>query len=254
VSAALGITYFNHPVPFVPVFSEAFFITVAVAGLFFGLCAFIMVESMNLGKRVADRLPTSPYVKALIGGSTLAAASFLAGPGFLGLGLDGIESALRGANIPWYAFLVKSVFTSGTLNFGGSGGIVTPIFFIGATSGTLFAQIFGLDAPTFAALGLVGVLAGAANTPIAAAIMALEMFGPTLGPYAAVACVISFLMTGHRSVYPSQVLAMTKSPWLRVGIGEQVENVSAEVQPDSASGVMRLFRTARYLWKRYMKA
>jgi H+/Cl- antiporter ClcA len=254
VSAALGITYFNHPVPFVPVFSEAFFITVAVAGLFFGLCAFIMVESMNLGKRVADRIPTSPYVKALIGGSTLAAASFLVGPSFLGLGLDGIESALRGANIPWYAFLVKSVFTSGTLNFGGSGGIVTPIFFIGATSGTLFAQIFGLDAPTFAALGLVGVLAGAANTPIAAAIMALEMFGPTLGPYAAVACVISFLMTGHRSVYPSQVLAMTKSPWLRVGIGEQVEKVNAEIQPDSTSGVMRLFRTARYLWKRYMRA
>jgi H+/Cl- antiporter ClcA len=254
VSAALGITYFNHPVPFVPVFSEAFFITVAVAGLFFGLCAFIMVESMNLGKRVADSLRTTPYVKALIGGSTLAAASFLVGPGFLGLGLDGIESALRGANIPWYAFLVKSVFTSGTLNFGGSGGIVTPIFFIGATSGTLFAQIFGLDAPTFAALGLVAVLAGAANTPIAAAIMALEMFGPTLGPYAAVACVISFLMTGHRSVYPSQVLAMTKSPWLRVGIGEQVEKVSAEIQPDSTSGVMRLFRTARYLWKRYMRA
>ena len=73
------------------------------------------------------------------------------------------------------------MFTSITLNFGGSGGIVTPIFFVGATSGTLFAQIFGLHAPTFAALGLVAVLAGAANTPIAAAIMALEMFGPGSG-------------------------------------------------------------------------
>ena len=220
VSAALGITYFHHPVPFVPVFSEAFFITVAVAGLFFGICSFVMVETMTLGKRVSDGFPLSPALKALMGGSALAAATFLTGPRFLGLGLDTIESALRGGAVPWYAFAVKSAFTSVTLNFGGSGGIVTPIFFVGATSGTLFAQIFDLDPPTFAALGLVAVLAGAGNTPIAAGIMALEMFGPSIGPYAAVACVISFLMTGHRSVYPSQVLAMAKSPSIRVEIGQ----------------------------------
>jgi H+/Cl- antiporter ClcA len=250
VSAALGITYFNHPVPFVPVFSEGFFFTVVVAGLFFGLCSFVMVESMNLGKKAADMVPTSPYVKALVGGSALAAVSLVIGPRFLGLGLDGIESALRGGTVPWYAFPVKAAFTSLTLNFGGSGGIVTPIFFVGATSGTLFAQIFGLDAPTFAALGLVAVLAGAANTPIAAAIMALEMFGPSLGPYAAVACVISFLMTGHRSVYPSQVLAMTKSPSIRVEIGKQINRVDPELHPAGDRRAVMVLRALRSMWKK----
>jgi len=202
-----------------------------------------MVETMTLGKRVSDGFPLSPALKALMGGSALAAATFLTGPRFLGLGLDTIESALRGGAVPWYAFAVKSAFTSITLNFGGSGGIVTPIFFVGATSGTLFAQIFDLDPPTFAALGLVAVLAGAGNTPIAAGIMALEMFGPSIGPYAAVACVISFLMTGHRSVYPSQVLAMAKlthtmgwssllsSSWL----GSPQVQVSAEIQTPAAT-------------------
>jgi H+/Cl- antiporter ClcA len=54
----------------------------------------------------------------------------------------------------------------------------------------------------------VSLLAGAANTPIAASIMAVELFGPKIAPYAAVACVISFLMTGHRSVYPAQLIGI----------------------------------------------
>jgi H+/Cl- antiporter ClcA len=125
---------------------------------------------------------------------------------------------------------MKIIFTSITLNFGGSGGIVTPIFFIGATSGTLFAEIMRLDIATFSAIGLVSLLAGAANTPIAASIMAVELFGPKIAPYAAVACVISFIMTGHRSVYPSQVLAIVKSPSIHVEIGNEVERVEAEFQ------------------------
>ncbi|MGD1149520.1 MAG: chloride channel protein, partial [Thermoanaerobaculaceae bacterium] len=125
-------------------------------------------------------------------------------------------SALGGGVVPWYAFVVKSAFTSVTLNFGGSGGIVTPIFFVGATSGTLFAQIFGLHAPTFAALG----------------------------PYAAVACVISYLMTGHRSVCPSQVLAIKKSSATEVELGKEIEGAQPEYHPEGRDWIVRGSRLA----------
>jgi H+/Cl- antiporter ClcA len=248
VSSWLGITYFNHAVRVAPVFTETFFIEVAFAGVFLGLCAFITVELMRIGKDIADRLPLSYAVKALIGGAALVGLTQLFSRDFLGLGLDGIESSLKGYASPWYTFVMKAVFTSITLNFGGSGGIVTPLFFIGTTAGSLFAGIFGLDHATFAAIGLVGVVAGAANTPIAAAIMALEMFGPALGPYAAVACVISFLMTGHRSVYPSQVLSMRKSASIEVTLGKEMEAIEAAYRPDdtvASSKVLRLLRLAR---------
>lgn len=88
---------------------------------------------------------------------------------------------------------------------------------------------------TFSAIGLVSLLAGAANTPIAASIMAVELFGAEIAPYAAVACVISFLMTGHRSVYPSQVLAIKKSSSLDVEIGKEVEGVTPEFKPRGKS-------------------
>ncbi len=128
----------------------------------------------------------------------------------------------------WYAFIIKIIFTSITLNFGGSGGIVTPIFFVGATSGSLFASIMALDKSTFAAIGMVSLLAGAANTPIAASIMAMELFGTSIAAYACIACIISFLMTGHRSVYPSQTMAMTKSHSIDIELGEDMEHINPE--------------------------
>ncbi len=245
ISSAFGIQYFNHRVSVAPVFTETFFVEVALGGVFMGLCAFVMVETMRAGKTLADRMPVAPAVKGLIGGAALVALAFVFSPRFLGLGLDTIEDALKGVPAPWYAFAVKSVFTSITLGFGGSGGIITPVFFVGAASGTLYAQLTGLDTATFAAIGLVAVLAGAANTPIAAAIMALEMFGPALGPYATVACVVSFLMTGHRSVYPSQVLAMAKSPSLRAELGREIDEAATEIRPTAVTWAARVRHSLR---------
>ncbi len=230
VSYNLGISYFYHPISFVPVFSEAFFLKVALSGIVFGICSFMLVEILKLGKRVAEKLLFWIPLRGLIGGFILIGLTLIFSKEYLGLGLDTIEGCLQGEKSSWYAFVLKMIFTSITLNFGGSGGIVTPIFFVGATSGTLFAEILGLDMGTFSAIGLVSVLAGAANTPIAASIMAVELFGPKIAPYAAVACVISFLMTGHRSVYPSQVLAAAKSASFHVEIGKELEEAEAKFQ------------------------
>ena len=88
----------------------------------------------------------------------------------------------------------------------------------------------------FSAIGMVALLAGAANTPISASIMAIELFGPAVGPFAAVACVVSFLMTGHRSVYPSQILSLTKSTSLVVEHGREMKDSrDVEFQPRSGS-------------------
>jgi len=111
----------------------------------------------------------------------------------------------------------------------------------------LLITLLGLDIATFAAVGLVAVLAGAANTPIAARIMAVELFGPKVAPYATVACVISFLMTGHRSVYPSQVLSIKKSPSLLVETGEEIEKVEAQFQLRRKSLIGMLFNLEKIL-------
>jgi H+/Cl- antiporter ClcA len=227
VSSLLGMTYFQHPVKVTPVFSETVLLQAIAAGVFFGLCSMLLIETLDLGKSLFARLKVWLPLKGLVGGLLLIILSSISSKEYLGLGLESIESCLSGNSPGWYSFLWKSVFTSITLNSGGSGGIVTPIFFIGATSGAFFAQLFSLDIPTFAAIGLVSLLAGAANTPIAASVMAIEMFGPSIAPYASVACVISFLMTGHRSVYPSQVLQVSKSASIHVQLGGEIQDIHA---------------------------
>jgi len=251
ISSALGIRYFYHPVKLVPVFTEGFFLQVILAGVFFGLCSMLLIETLKVGARLSARLRVWEPLKGVIGGGALVLLTLVCTTRYLGLGLETVEATLAGVHVPWFAFLLKPVFTSITLNFGGSGGIVTPIFFVGATSGAAFASVLGLNTATFAAIGMVGVLAGSANTPIAASILAMEMFGPAIAPYATVACVISFLMTGHRSVYPSQVLSISKSESLQVELGREMETIEARFTPRSKGLTTRILLWFRVLGRMF---
>lgn len=224
VSSYLGLTYFYNPIAFVPVFTEGFFIKVMAAGVFFGLCSLLLVETLSAGRKLSDRIKAPLEVKAVIAGCALIALTFIFSEDYLGLGLGTIQSSLEGSEVPWYAFIMKSVFTSVTLAFGGHGGIGTPIFFVGATAGSALSNILSIDPAMLSAIGFVALLAGAANTPIAASIMAVELFGAEVAPYAAVACVISFVITGHRSAYPAQVLTVKKSSSISTEAGEGEES------------------------------
>jgi H+/Cl- antiporter ClcA len=255
ISTALGVHYFYHPVNFVPVFSEAFFAKVILAGIFFGLCSAVMIEILNLGQKVARKIKIWDPWKGVIGGIIIIPLVFIFSRDYLGLGLDSIESALNGTRVAWHAFLTKSVFTSITLNFGGSGGIVTPIFFVGTAAGSLFGQLLHLDPATFAAMGMVSVLAGCANTPVSASIMSVELFGPKLAPYATVSCVISFLMTGHRSVYPSQVLAVRKSPSIDFEMGHVMENLETRVRirDKTLLAILKFLKNTTYKIEKFLE-
>jgi H+/Cl- antiporter ClcA len=243
VSSKLGITFFYHPISFVPVFSESFFLLVAVAGIFFGLCSFIFIEILTVIENFShtlSRWKIKRWLQTLMGGTAIVILTFIFSTKYLGLGLDTIEDLLQGKDIEWYAFIVKMIFTSITLGYGGSGGVITTIFFVGVSTGNLFAKIWGLDPATFSAIGMVSVLAGAANTPIAASIMAIEIFGPKIAPYAAVSCVISFLMTGHRSVYPSQFVTTPKIASIHLHSENDIENIEFSIRP-RRKGMFKLY-------------
>ncbi len=235
-ASVLGMNYLYYPAScsfdIVNIFSNNLMLAVIVSGFFFGFCSLVFIETMEFFKKAAGKIRLDKSLKALIGGICLTALALVFSGRYLGLGIDTIHSSLvlPGFRIVWYAFLIKILFTSITLNFGGSGGVVTPIFFIGATSGVLFSTMSGTDSNFFAAIGLVAVLAGAANTPIAATIMAAELFGMDMFVYACVACVISFFITGHRSIYPSQILNIKKSTSIMVESGTEVEHLKVSLK------------------------
>lgn len=230
VITTLGITFPYISMDVISsVQSNPLFLEAALGGVFFGLCSLLFIEVLIYGEYLIKRYNINRVARAIIGGIALISLVLIFSTDYLGLGEHMILASLRGEPVVLYAFLLKMLLTIITLICGGSGGIITPLFFIGATAGSTFATIFGLNRPVFAAIGLVSLLAGAANTPMAATIMAVEILGPHMAPYAAIAAVISFIITGHRSVYPSQVVRFTKSSLLDVKMGEEVENVTPEL-------------------------
>ena len=72
--------------------------------------------------------------------------------------------------------------------------------------------------------------------------MAVELFGLEIAPYAAISCVISFLVTGHRSVFPSQILKMKKSEFLNVKMGEDNNHTSIDISNENKKRFIELQR------------
>jgi H+/Cl- antiporter ClcA len=218
-----------------------------VCGAIFGLIALLLIESLRFFERVLRRFEPHPYLLAAGGGAALVALFLATGDAYAGLGTDTINGVLAGTTSVFAgAFLVKILATSITLETGGSGGIVTPIFFVGATSGAALAPLFGVPINFLGAAGLVAMLAAAANTPIAAAVMAMELLPGPEGVYAALAASTAFLIVGHRSVYASQKLGLSKSAALEMELGGSIGDVSrASVRIRKGSLADRVHRLAQ---------
>lgn len=223
VASTLGARFVQAPACLLPQLGGWSFFEMVLLGIWCGLFALMLIETMKLGHRLFDGLSWHWTLRACLGGVLLVAIGSLVSRDYLGLGLRTIDSGLKGEAIPVAACFWKSVATSVTLGSGGSGGVLTPVFFVGTSAGNLFAQLFAPQyLAAYSAIGMVALLAGAANTPIAASVMAMELFGPQIAPFAAIACVVSFLMVGYRSIYPSQVLGVQKSQSLNLPTGRSI--------------------------------
>ena len=184
---------------------------VALAGVAFGLAGTAFAWSTEwLKEHTAERIPWLP-LRATIGGVVAAAFILLVGREFSGLSVGLATTALAGHHVASYAFAAKLAATALCLGFGFVGGEVTPLFVIGATLGTALAGPLHVARRTLAGVGFVSVFAGAANTPLACTVMAVELFGSGIVVPAAVACVAAYVFSSHRGIYTTQRVALTKT-------------------------------------------
>ena len=210
-AAAIGAGHLPSYLVEIPPVGPGALAVVLVAGVFFGLVAIINIEGIHFVNKLFVYYRITGWKRPVGGAVLLLATGVLFGGDFLGLGSDVIQSMVMGErNLP-LGFIVKIAAMGITLSAGGCGGEITPTLFVGASSGLLFAAIFGL-APSFcAALGVSAVLAASTNTPISGTILAMELFGAHIAAFAGAACAASYLVVGHRSLYPTQVMLSPKS-------------------------------------------
>ncbi|SDU20951.1 voltage-gated chloride channel family protein [Halopseudomonas salegens] len=213
-----GIQHDHYLIPEIPSMSLWGLTAMVLAGIIFGLTARLFAEATHsltgLMRRKVSYSPLRPF----IGGVVIAAAVFALGTDrYIGLGIPVIMEAFEQPLAPW-DFAGKLMFTVVSLGSGFKGGEVTPLFYIGATLGNALAPILNMPFGLLAAVGFVAVFSGAANTPLASTLMAMELFGAEIGLFAGIACVVSYLFSGHTGIYSSQRLGHRKLGQLPEGL------------------------------------
>jgi H+/Cl- antiporter ClcA len=209
VCLAWGVHHTQYPKPLLPDVTVSLLGYVVIAGLAFGLVAFFFSYLIHRVQNLFHLIKFPP-LRALIGGALVVAGYyFVSWNRYAGLGIDVIEMSLR-QSVPALDWVWKSVFTILTLASGMKGGEVTPLLFIGSTFGNFLSHYLPVAVSLLAALGFAAVFAGAANTPLACTLMAMELFGPGIGLLALVACSCAWLASGHRGIYSSQKIARMK--------------------------------------------
>ncbi len=200
---------------------------VAIAAVCFGLTSVLFAQLTHGISWAFRRTIAIPWLRPAIGGIVVILLTLALGDrDYLGLGVNAnpatpdavtIQSCFLIGGAAMSSWWWKLLFTAVTVGSGFKGGEVTPLFFIGAALGNALGNLLGAPVDLMAALGFVAVFAGATNTPLACTIMAIELFAhgnssllsSSFVVYAAIACFLSWFLSGHSSIYRAQRLETT---------------------------------------------
>ena len=204
------VKHTHYSIPVVPQITISSFSWIIVAGVLFGLTAMLFSRSTHLwGKLFAKYIKKAP-LRPFIGGLILAVTIYGIGTTkYIGLGIPTIVESFSTTN-QWYDFLVKILFTGFTLGAGFKGGEVTPLFFVGATLGSVLSIYIPLPIALLAGMGFIAVFSGATHTPIACTVMGMELFGIESGLYIGIASLVAYYCSGSIGIYSSQIVKGAK--------------------------------------------
>lgn len=207
---AWGIKHTVYHITQVPELGVDILLWVLLASVFFGLTARLFSRSIEFWSRTAKKYMAYAPFRPLFGGICIALCVWVMGTTkYIGLGVPVIVNSFSETQM-WYDFLLKLVLTTFTIGVGFKGGEVTPLFFVGATLGSALSAVIPLPLSFMAGIGFVAVFAGATNTPIACTFMGIELFGVEAGIYLGIACVASYLFSGHTGIYTAQIVGSPK--------------------------------------------
>jgi len=206
-----GVQHTRYEVGLVPQVTAWLLVAMVVAGAVFGFTGKLFAAGTHaLSGWMKKHIAYAP-LRPLLGGAVIAAVVMWGNfDRYIGLGIPVMVEAFAHPLAPT-DFLGKMVFTIASLGSGFKGGEVTPLFFIGATLGNALAPLLDVPFALLAAVGFVAVFAGAANTPMASTLMAIELFGAEIGVFAALACVMSYACSGHSGIYRAQRVVHRKT-------------------------------------------
>ena len=190
--------------------SPQMFLRAAVLGLLCALVSILFCKCMHYAPMLYAKFLEEPAARAAVGGLILMLLTIAVGhQDYNGAGDAVIRRMLAGETIP-EAFLMKILFTAITLGAGFRGGEIVPVLFTGCAFGTWVGPMLGLPHGFAGALGMAAVFCGATNCPLSSILLAYELFGGVGLPMYALACGISYALSGYYGLYSEQKIVYSK--------------------------------------------
>ena len=216
VTLLLGATHEVHKISAIPSLDIKSVLVFISASILFGLIGKLFALGVKYLKLLYAKIFKNTVLSALIGSVIVVLLIVLLNLNeYEGLSTSQQTTAFEG-NANWYDMPVKFILTTLTLGAGFQGGEVTPLFDIGASFGSWYANIFRIEPSFLAAIGLICVFGSAANTPITTIMLGIELFGAEAVPYFVFASLISFIASGKSGIYSAQERKLSKNIFTKV--------------------------------------
>ena len=208
VSLLLGVGSEGYALASVPSFGAVPLLQTAALAIVCAILSVAFCRLMHLSHKSAAKYLENPYLRAVLGGAVIVLLTLAVGTrDYNGAGGQVIKRAIeQGQARPW-DFALKFIFTAITLAAGFKGGEIVPTFYVGAAFGCIIGPLLGMDAGFAAALALIALFCGNTNCPIASILLAMELFGGKGLPFFALACAITYMLSGNISLYHNQLVA-----------------------------------------------
>lgn len=177
------------------------------------LCAALSILfciSMHKSHHYYRKLFLNKILRAAAGGVIVIILTYIVKSyDYNGAGINIINQAFAGIAKP-EAFILKLLFTAVTLGAGFKGGEIVPVFFVGSTFGNVIAKVLNMNPSFGTGIGLVSVFCGVTNCPITSIFMSLELFGSNGIIFFALACAVSYMLSGYEGLYSEQKIMYSK--------------------------------------------
>lgn len=226
VTKAWGVRHEHHVIENIPSLTTMTIMKVILLSIIFGLTSVLYSQLRHSIKSLSEKYIKNLMLRAMFGGIIIIILTYLVGTrDYLGRGVPMVEKAFIEPVQNPLTFLYKIIFTAITMGTGFRGGEVIPLFVVGSTLGNSLAPIVNLPLSFLAALGFIAVFCGASNAPISCFIFSIEVFEGKGVVYFFMACLISYIFSGHHGIYASQKIYEPKSRLFNVPVGETITNV-----------------------------
>jgi H+/Cl- antiporter ClcA len=228
VTEAWGVEHEHHVIKSIPSLTTPTVMKIILVSIIFAFTSVLYSQLRHGVKSLSEKYLKNLMLRGAVGGIIIISLSLLLGTrDYLGRGVPLVEAAFKEPANP-LTFLYKIIFTAITMGTGFRGGEVIPLFVVGATLGNTLSTIVNLPLSFMAALGFIAVYCGAANLPISSFIFSVELFEGKGTIYFFMACLISYIFSGHHGIYASQKIYEPKSRLLSIPAGETITIVEEQ--------------------------